>query len=41
MLLIKNGKVLTMTGIDYDKGYVLIDEGKIVEVGKGNKNYRG
>lgn len=41
MLLIKNGKVLSMTGIDYDKGYVLIDEGKIVEVGKGNKNYRG
>ncbi len=41
MLLIKNGKVLTMTGIDYDNGYVLIDEGKIVEVGKGKKNYRG
>ena len=41
MLLIKNGKVLTMTGIDYDNGYVLIDEGKIVEVGNGKKNYRG
>lgn len=41
MLLIRNGKVLTMTGIDYDNGYVLIDEGKIVEVGKGKKNYRG
>lgn len=41
MLLIRNGKVLTMAGIDYDKGYVLIDEGKIVEVGKGEKNYRG
>lgn len=41
MLLIRNGKVLTMTGTDYDNGYVLIDEGKIIEVGKGNKSFRG
>ncbi|MFZ5985732.1 MAG: amidohydrolase [Bacillota bacterium] len=34
MLLIKNGKILTMTGINYDSGYILIDEGKIVEVGE-------
>lgn len=32
MLLIKNGKVLTMTGKNYDSGCVLIKEGKIVEV---------
>jgi len=41
MLLIKNGKILTMTGMDYDNGYVLVDKGKIIEVGKGNKSYRG
>lgn len=40
MLLIRNGKVLTMTGIDYDNGYILIDQGKIVEVGKGKKNFK-
>jgi imidazolonepropionase-like amidohydrolase len=33
MLLIKNGKILTMTGINYDNGYILVDEGKIVKVG--------
>jgi|LSQX01.1.fsa_nt_gb imidazolonepropionase-like amidohydrolase len=33
MLLVKNGKILSMAGIDYDSGYVLIDEGKIVKVG--------
>lgn len=32
MLLIKNGKILTMTGKDYEKGSILIDNGKIVEV---------
>jgi len=32
MLLIKNGKILTMTGKNYDKGCVLVDNGKIVEV---------
>lgn len=32
MLLVKNGKVLTMAGISYDNGYVLIDEGKIIKV---------
>lgn len=32
MLLIKNGKVLTMTGKDYEKGCVLVKDGKIVQV---------
>ncbi|AEV70291.1 amidohydrolase [Acetivibrio clariflavus] len=41
MLLIRNGKILTMTGIDYDNGYVLIDKGKIIEVGEGKKSLRG
>jgi len=41
MLLIRNGKILTMTGVDYDNGYVLIDEGKIIEVGEGKKSFRG
>lgn len=34
MLLIKNGKILTMTGKNYTKGSVLVDNGKIVEVGE-------
>ena len=38
MLLIKNGKILTMAGINYDNGYILIDEGKIVQVGAKSKN---
>ncbi|HSN58743.1 MAG TPA: amidohydrolase, partial [Clostridiaceae bacterium] len=32
MLLIKNGKVLTMAGEIYEKGDVLIEEGKIAAV---------
>ncbi|NMB33297.1 MAG: amidohydrolase [Clostridium sp.] len=34
MLLIKNGKIITMTNTDYENGYILIDGGKIVEVGE-------
>lgn len=34
MLLIKNGKILTMADIDYEKGCVLIDKGKIKQVAK-------
>lgn len=34
MILIKNGKILTMAGKDYDMGSVLIDNGKIIAVGK-------
>ncbi|HHV28031.1 amidohydrolase [Acetivibrio mesophilus] len=34
MLLIKNGRILTMAGINYENGYILIDAGKIVEVGE-------
>lgn len=33
LLLIKNGKVLTMDGADYDNGYVLIEDRKIIDVG--------
>ena len=32
MLLINNGKIITMTDIDYDNGYVLVDDGKIIDV---------
>ena len=32
MLLIKNAKILTMTGNDFEQGDILIDNGKIVEV---------
>ncbi|NMB97754.1 MAG: amidohydrolase family protein [Clostridiaceae bacterium] len=38
MLLIKNGKILTMTGTDYENGYIIINDAKIVEVGEGD-NY--
>lgn len=34
MLLIKNGTVKTMAGPDIENGQVLIDDGKILEVGK-------
>lgn len=34
MQLIKNGKVLTMTGVDYENGYILTDKGKIIEAGE-------
>ncbi|KHD35654.1 amidohydrolase [Clostridium acetobutylicum] len=37
MLLIKNGKIITMTGKNYDKGCVLIDNGKIVDVNENIK----
>lgn len=33
MLLIKNGKVITMTGVTYENGCVLIENGKIIAVG--------
>lgn len=34
MLLIKNGKVLTMAGINYENGYILVDGGKIIKTGE-------
>lgn len=34
MILIKNGKVFTATGKSYDSGCVLIDDGKIIDVGE-------
>lgn len=33
MLLIKNGHILTMEDRDYENGYILIDQGKILKVG--------
>lgn len=33
MLLIKNGKILTMAGENYEKGYILIDGKKIIKAG--------
>jgi imidazolonepropionase-like amidohydrolase len=33
MLLIKNGNILTMTGKNHAKGYILADQGKIIRVG--------
>ena len=34
MILIKNGKILTMAGKVLEKGSILIDNKKIVEVGQ-------
>lgn len=34
MILIKNGYIMTMEGIDYPNGSILINNGKIVRVGK-------
>ncbi len=33
MLLVKNGKILTMAGRSYESGYILADEAKIIEIG--------
>lgn len=33
MLLVKNAKILTMAGQDYDNGYILADKGKIIALG--------
>lgn len=38
MLLVKNGKIITMTDTDYENGYIIVSDGKIVEVGEGD-NY--
>ncbi|NLN03841.1 MAG: amidohydrolase [Clostridiaceae bacterium] len=37
-LLIRNGKVITITGKEYDNGYIVCENGKIVEIGE---NYNG
>jgi imidazolonepropionase-like amidohydrolase len=34
MLLIYNAKIMTMTGIDYENGYILVDNDKIIAVGQ-------
>ncbi|NTV89546.1 MAG: amidohydrolase [Clostridiales bacterium] len=34
MLLVKNARILTMTGTDYDNGYILVNNGKIVSLGE-------
>lgn len=34
MILIKNGKIMTMDGVNYDNGYILIDDNKIKQVGE-------
>lgn len=34
MLLIKNARIMTMTGHDYHNGYVLVEQGKIVKIGE-------
>lgn len=34
MLLIKNAKIITMTGLNYTSGSILIDNSKIIEVGE-------
>ncbi len=34
MLLIHNGKIITMNDIDYENGYILVDNDKIIAVGQ-------
>ena len=36
-LLIHNGKVLTITGKEYENGYIVCENGKIVEIGDSYK----
>ena len=37
MLLIYNGRIITMTDIDYENGYILIENGKIIATGQDKK----
>jgi len=37
MLLIYNGKIITMTDIDYENGYILVDNDKIISVGQDKR----
>lgn len=37
MLLIYNGRIITMTDIDFENGYILIDNGKIIAIGQDIK----
>jgi imidazolonepropionase-like amidohydrolase len=37
MLLIKNGKILTMAGINFENGYILIENGKILKIGSDSR----
>lgn len=34
MLLIKNGRIMTMAGITYEAGYILVEKGKIFKIGE-------
>lgn len=34
MLIIKNGRILTMAGNSYENGYIILDGGKIIEIGE-------
>lgn len=37
MLLIKNARILTMAGRNYENGYILADQGKIIRLGEYDK----
>lgn len=41
MLLIKNARIISMAGFNYEKGYILVDGGKIKEVGSGEADAGG
>lgn len=41
MILIKNGKIFTMSDVNYEKGSILIDNGKIVDIGNDIKSPEG
>ena len=34
MLLIKNARILTMAGVTYERGYILVEKGKIIKIGE-------
>jgi Imidazolonepropionase and related amidohydrolases len=41
MILIKNGKIITMTGVNYENGCILINNGKIIEIGNNINPQQG
>ncbi|MCX7711024.1 MAG: amidohydrolase [Clostridia bacterium] len=37
MLLVKNGKIMTMAGTEYENGYIVVEAGKITDIGDASK----
>ena len=41
MLLIKNGRIVTMSGVSLSNGYILVEQGKIAAIGESTDELKG